>query len=99
MTTMTDAALQDDWALARQMYRKYFPLIIGNFIEPNPQPIKCVLALMGRIQEEYRLPMLPVVPKTRAHLEKLVHELGLLEPVPAGTQPAVAVAAPASPAN
>jgi 4-hydroxy-tetrahydrodipicolinate synthase len=93
MTRMTDAAMENDWALARQLYRQYYPLIIGNFIEPNPQPVKCVLALMGRIQEEYRLPMMPVVPKTRAHLEKLVHELGLLEPVSAGKQPADGVAA------
>ena len=97
MTRMTDAALNHDWDLARQLYRKYYPLIIGNFIEPNPQPVKCVLALMGRIQEEYRLPMMPVVPKTKAHLEKLVHELGLLEPVSAGKPPVTAVAAAASP--
>ncbi|HTU51090.1 MAG TPA: 4-hydroxy-tetrahydrodipicolinate synthase [Acidobacteriaceae bacterium] len=96
MTRMVDAALNHDWDLARQLYRKYYPLIIGNFIEPNPQPVKCVLALMGRIQEEYRLPMMPVVPKTKAHLEKLVHELGLLEPVAAGKPPVTAVAAAAS---
>jgi 4-hydroxy-tetrahydrodipicolinate synthase len=86
MTKMTDAALENDWELARQLYRKYYPLIIGDFIEPNPQPVKCVLALMGRIQEEYRLPMMPVVPKTRAHLERLVSELGLLETVSAEKQ-------------
>ncbi len=88
MTRMTDAALENDWPLARQLYRKYYPLIIGNFIEPNPQPVKCVLALMGRIQEEYRLPMLPVVPKTRAYLERLVGDLGLLETVSVGKQSA-----------
>jgi 4-hydroxy-tetrahydrodipicolinate synthase len=88
MTRMTDAALENDWTLARTLYRKYYPLIIGNFIEPNPQPVKCVLALMGRIQEEYRLPMMPVIPKTRAHLERLVNELGLLETVSAGKQSA-----------
>ena len=86
MAQMTDAALENDWPLARQLYRKYYPLIIGNFIEPNPQPVKSVLAMMGRIQEVYRLPMLPVVPKTRAHLERLAVDLGLLEPVSAGKQ-------------
>ena len=43
---------------------------------------------MGRIQEEYRLPMMPVVPKTRTHLERLANELGLLETVSAGKQSA-----------
>jgi 4-hydroxy-tetrahydrodipicolinate synthase len=78
MAQMTRAALQNDWVRARQLYRKYYKLIIGNFAEPNPQPIKCVLAMMGRIQEIYRLPMLPVLPATRAQLERLAGELGLL---------------------
>lgn len=78
MAQMTRAALENDWVRARQLYRKYYKLIIGNFTEPNPQPIKCVLAMMGRIQEIYRLPMLPVLPATRAHLERLSGELGLL---------------------
>ncbi len=78
MSQMTTAALENDWVLARQLYRKYYRLIVANFAEPNPQPIKCVLAMMGRIQEVYRLPMLPVLPPTRAHLEKLAEELGLL---------------------
>lgn len=80
MARMTMAALEHDWVLARQLYRKYYGLIIANFSEPNPQPIKCVLAMTGRIQEVYRLPMLPVLPATRAHLEHLVEELGLLAP-------------------
>ncbi len=84
MSRMVDAALENDWPLARQLYRKYYPLITGNFIEPNPQPVKSVLAMMGRIQEVYRLPLMPVVPKTRAYLEQLAGELGLLEPVAAG---------------
>ena len=78
MSQMTRAALQNDWVRARQLYRKYYKLITGNFTEPNPQPIKCVLAMMGRIEEIYRLPMLPVLPATRAHLERLAGELGLL---------------------
>jgi len=78
MAKMTRAALGNDWVLARQLYRKYYRLIVAHFAEPNPQPIKCVMAMMGRIQEIYRLPMLPVLPATRAHLEKVAGELGLL---------------------
>ncbi|HET9088418.1 MAG TPA: 4-hydroxy-tetrahydrodipicolinate synthase [Acidobacteriaceae bacterium] len=78
MAQMTRAALENDWVRARQIYRKYYKLITGNFIEPNPQPIKCVLAMMGRIQEIYRLPIMPVTPPTRTYLERLSGELGLL---------------------
>ena len=77
MAQMTAAAQANDWVLARQLYRKYYRLIVANFSEPNPQPIKCVLAMMGHIQEVYRLPMLPVLPATRAYLERLTGELGL----------------------
>lgn len=78
MACMVAASLDDNWGLARQLYRKYYPLIIANFIESNPQPIKCILAMTGRIEEVYRLPMLPVLPATRKHLERLAEELGLL---------------------
>jgi 4-hydroxy-tetrahydrodipicolinate synthase len=78
MADMTKAALENDWARARKLYRKYYKLITGNFIEPNPQPIKCVLAMMGRTQEIYRLPIMPVTPATRTYLERLAGELGLL---------------------
>jgi len=37
-----------------------------------------VLALMGRIEEKLRLPMVPVTAATRQKLEKLLGELGLL---------------------
>lgn len=78
MSCMVAAALNDDWTLARRLYRKYYPLIIANFAEPNPQPIKCVLALMGKIEEVYRLPMLPVLPTTRKRLEEIAGDLDLL---------------------
>jgi 4-hydroxy-tetrahydrodipicolinate synthase len=50
----------------------------ANFIESNPMPVKAVLAMMGRIGENYRLPMVPVKKETRARLEKIAAEVGLL---------------------
>lgn len=82
MVRMTEAALENDWVRARQIYRKYYKLILANFSEPNPQPIKCLLARMGRIAEVYRLPLMPVEPTTRARLERLAGELGLLSDRP-----------------
>lgn len=83
MSRMVTAALENDWVRARQLYRKYYKLILANFSEPNPQPIKCVLAMMGRIEEIYRLPLMPVEPPTQARLEHLAGELGLLAPAQA----------------
>ena len=79
MGALTRAALSGKWETARSLQRKYLPLMQANFLESNPMPVKCVLAMMGRIEENYRLPMLPVKKETRAKLEKIAGEVGLLK--------------------
>jgi 4-hydroxy-tetrahydrodipicolinate synthase len=78
MATMTRAALNNEWTAARGLYRKYLPLMQANFIESNPLPVKAALAMMGRIEENYRLPMLPMRRDTRSKLQKIVTEVGLV---------------------
>ncbi len=78
MTAITTAALENDWATARYIHRKYLPLMQANFIESSPLPVKAVLAMMGRIEENYRLPLLPMRRDTRAKLQKIVTEAGLI---------------------
>jgi len=78
MAEMTRAALAGDWATARKLHRKFLPLMQANFIESNPMPVKAVLAMMGRIQEEYRLPMVKMKSETRAKLEKIARDCGVL---------------------
>ena len=78
MARMVRAALENDWATARALNRKYYPLIQANFLETSPGPVKAVMTMMGKFGEHYRLPMLPVSAGTRARLERLASELGLL---------------------
>jgi hypothetical protein len=78
MAEMTRAALNNDWDAARQIFRKYLPLMQANFIESSPMPVKAVLAMMGRIEEVYRLPMVPVRRDTRSKLQKIAAEVGLI---------------------
>jgi 4-hydroxy-tetrahydrodipicolinate synthase len=78
MSELTNAALDGEWDTARSIHRKYLPLMQANFIESNPMPVKAVLAMMGRIEEVYRLPMVPVKPETSAKLEKVAQQVGLL---------------------
>jgi 4-hydroxy-tetrahydrodipicolinate synthase len=77
-TAMVRAAMANDWATARRINRKYFRLMQGIFKETSPGPVKAILAMMGRIGENYRMPMVPVAPATRALLERMAGELGLL---------------------
>src|SRR5882672_9666005 len=78
MAEMTRAALNNDWETARRIHRKYLPLMLANFIESNPLPVKAVLAMMGKIEEVYRLPMLPMRRDTRSKLQRVASEAGLV---------------------
>src|SRR5438874_3592269 len=85
MAELTRAALDNNWDKARQIFRKYLPLMQGNFIESSPMPLKAVLAMMGRIEEAYRLPMVPVRRDTRSKLQRIAAEAGLIAKTAAAT--------------
>src|SRR5580692_5962895 len=78
MSEMTRAALNNDWPAARDIHRKYLALMQANFIESSPLPVKAVLAMMGKIEEVYRLPLLPMRRDTRSRLQKVAAEVGLI---------------------
>src|SRR5216684_5211155 len=79
MAKMTRAALDGDWEMARRIHRKFLPLMQANFIESSPLPVKAVLAMMGKIGEYYRLPLVPMKKDTRAKVEAIAAEAGLLK--------------------
>jgi 4-hydroxy-tetrahydrodipicolinate synthase len=83
MAEMTCAAMNNDWKKAQAIHRKFAQLMQANFIESNPMPVKAVLAMMGRIEEVYRLPMVPMKRETRAKLQQIATEAGLLNGVAA----------------
>lgn len=75
-TRLVRAALAGDFQQARKLQRKYQRLMQLNFIESNPIPVKTALALMGRMQEVFRLPLTPMQEATK---QKLAEELKRLE--------------------
>jgi 4-hydroxy-tetrahydrodipicolinate synthase len=89
MAEMTRAALNNDWETARRIHRKYLPLMLANFIESNPLPVKAVLAMMSKVEEVYRLPMLPMRRDTRSKLQKVAAEAGLISKPAAAADVAV----------
>jgi 4-hydroxy-tetrahydrodipicolinate synthase len=84
MAALTRAALANDWTTARSLNRRYFALMQANFIESSPLPVKAVLAMMGKIEENYRLPLVPMRRDTRSRLQRIATEAGLI------TKPAAA---------
>ncbi|MFZ0395345.1 MAG: 4-hydroxy-tetrahydrodipicolinate synthase, partial [Terracidiphilus sp.] len=79
---MIRAALLNDWTLAREIERRLGRLFEANFWESNPAPVKTVLNLMGKCSDAVRLPLVPPTAATRAKLERLAGELGLLKLAP-----------------
>jgi 4-hydroxy-tetrahydrodipicolinate synthase len=77
MAEMTRAAMNNDWQTARQIQRKYLPLMQANFLESNPLPVKAALAMLNKIEETYRLPLLPMRRDTRSKLQKILTDVGL----------------------
>src|SRR5256712_4519362 len=79
MTRMTDLALQGTWGPARELHYRLLPLMEANFIESNPGPVNAAMALMGLLEEQFRLPLVPVQEKTRGRLREVLQELGALQ--------------------
>jgi len=80
MVQMVEAAERGDFATARQTHQRILPLMLGNFIEANPVPVKAAMAAMGLIEEHYRLPMCSPKPESREKLTRILKELNLLKP-------------------
>src|SRR5439155_2147170 len=79
MSTTIDAALEGNLAKARELHYKLLPLMNVNFIESNPIPVKAALAMMGLIEENYRLPLVRITPANGEKVAKVIEELGLLQ--------------------
>ncbi len=75
---MVEAAERGDVAAARAMHQRLLPLMVVNFCESNPIPVKAAMAEMGLVEEAYRLPMVPPRAESRARIHKVLSELALL---------------------
>ena len=65
---MVNAFASDRRAEALKLHDKYFPVFKDLFIETNPVPVKAALAMLGQIEEEYRLPLVPMSAPNRQKL-------------------------------
>jgi 4-hydroxy-tetrahydrodipicolinate synthase len=81
MQQMVGAALSNDWTAARALQRRYYPLLLANFWETSPGPVKYIMARMGRIRPVWRLPMVPPSAPVAGRLDTLIDALQLA-PVP-----------------
>ena len=64
---------------ALKLHEQYYPLFKDLFIESNPGPVKAALAMLGQIEEEYRLPLAPLSARHRETLRATMKQCGLLK--------------------
>lgn len=77
LTAMVRAAREGDFETARSLHYEWLELMNANFIETNPLPVKTALARMGRIQEQFRLPLVPMEANTKQTLYDVMERVGL----------------------
>ncbi len=77
MSRMVELAERGDFAGARALHTRLLPLLMVNFIESNPIPVKSAMASMGLLEEIYRLPMVPPRPASKQKIEAVLHAVGV----------------------
>ena len=79
MSQMVEAAERNDFAAARAIHNRVINLMQINFVESNPGPVKYAMAQMGLLEESYRLPIVPPKPESKAKIDVVLKELGLMK--------------------
>jgi 4-hydroxy-tetrahydrodipicolinate synthase len=77
MSQMVEAAERGDFAIARTLHAKLLPLLLVNFVESSPGPVKFAMSAMGLCEEVYRLPMVPIKDASKQKILAVMRELGL----------------------
>jgi 4-hydroxy-tetrahydrodipicolinate synthase len=80
MSSLAHLLLDGRYDEARKLNARLLPLMQANFVETSPIPVKAALAMMGMIEEVYRLPLVPMKAENRTKLEKVLAAQGLLQP-------------------
>jgi 4-hydroxy-tetrahydrodipicolinate synthase len=79
MSAMVDAALAGNMATAGALHKKMSPLFDVLFIEVNPTPVKAALAMMGKIEYEYRLPLCKMAQANYEKVARVMKNYGLIK--------------------
>ena len=78
LKAMVNAAAAGDYGKAMKLHQKYYCLFRDLFVETNPIPVKTAMAMLGQIEEEFRLPLCRMGEKNKAVLKATLQKTGLL---------------------
>jgi len=74
---MVENAIKGALTAARKIHYKILPLMEANFIESSPAPCKFVMKELGLLEENLRLPLVPVTSPTREKLKAAMKLSGI----------------------
>lgn len=77
MTRLTRLATSENFAGARELHRRYLPLMEINFVESNPGPVKAAMAEMGLLEPVWRLPLVAPRAENQARIRGVLASLDL----------------------
>ncbi len=75
MKQLVSACLNGELERARELHYRLLPLMEANFVETNPIPVKCAMAMLGLIKEVYRLPLVKMSEKNKEKLRNILFEV------------------------
>jgi 4-hydroxy-tetrahydrodipicolinate synthase len=75
---MVWAALNGHWQQSQELHHRLLPLMEMNFIESNPIPVKTAMAMMGLLEENFRLPLVPMAADNKEKLRQCLVDLKLI---------------------
>ncbi len=75
---LAHSALSGNWDRARALHDEHYPLFCDVFLDTNPVPVKAAMAMMGLIEERYRLPMCEMTDDLKGKLRATLKQAGLL---------------------
>jgi len=81
MSRLTRAALQGDFQTAREIHRRFHPLMEINFVESNPGPVKTAMAEMGLLEAVWRLPLVAPKAENQLRIRAVLESLELVQRV------------------
>ena len=79
VATLVHTALEGHWDAAQLLHDRYLPLFDAMFIDTNPIPVKAALAMLGKAEEVYRLPLCSMDDSLKAQLCEVLQQLGVLK--------------------
>jgi 4-hydroxy-tetrahydrodipicolinate synthase len=78
VSRLVAAALAGRWDEARRLHYQYYRVFTDLFLDTNPVPVKAALAMLGWIDEVYRLPLCEMPEPLKARLKQTLAAAGIL---------------------